>query len=90
MKTIVVVLLVATTFLSQNVNADSDSGKYDSQGRLITYQYPDGTKESYAYDSQGRMYRFVDRAGGVTTFQYTSGGSVVTVLPDGTTQTNGK
>jgi YD repeat-containing protein len=86
MKSILAALLITTSVFGQNTNPAPERPVYDSQGRMIAYQYADGTRESYAYDEGGRMIRFTDRGGGVTTFRYMSDGSVVTVLPDGTTR----
>jgi YD repeat-containing protein len=86
MKALVAAFLITTSVFGQQMNPSSEGPIYDREGRMIMYQYADGTRESYAYDEGGRMIRFTNRGGGVTTFRYMSDGSVVTVLPDGTTQ----
>jgi len=86
MKSILATLLITTSIFAQNTNSIPEGPTYDNQGRMIAYQYADGTRESYAYDSGWRMIRFMDRAGAVTTFKYNSDGSMVTVMPDGTTR----
>jgi YD repeat-containing protein len=85
MKSILAALLITTSVFGQQMNRSSEGPIYDREGRMISYQYADGTQESYAYDGW-RMTRFIDRAGNVTTFRYNSDGSVMTVLPDGTTR----
>jgi YD repeat-containing protein len=84
MKTILAIMFAATSVFAQQINPPSDGPTYDSQGRMISYSYADGTHESYAYDGHWRMTRFTDRAGGVMTFQYMSDGSMLTIMPDGT------
>jgi len=86
MKSILSALLITTSIFGQNINATSEGPVYDREGRMLACHYADGTQESYGYDQAWRMTRFVDRAGGVTTFKYNSDGSMVTIMPDGTTR----
>lgn len=84
-------LLFLATTLVPLVNAGTPGPSYDQQtGRIISYEYPDGTRETYGYDGEGEMITFVDRTGAVTHIKYLADGTVEKVLPDGTIQQIGK
>ncbi len=85
MKPILAALFITSAAFGQNLNPPSEGPVYNPKGQMIEYHYADGTKESYTYDGW-RMIRFTDRGGGVTTFRYLGDGSMVTVMPDGTTR----
>ena len=42
---------------------------YDSQDRLTTVQFPNGTTNLYSYNSQGDVTKVVDGRGNATTYQ---------------------
>jgi YD repeat-containing protein len=69
-------ILSATIAFAQDSNPLSQGLRFDSDGHLAAYVYPDGTTDSYAYDSQWRMIRFTDRNGKITKFSYNADGSV--------------
>lgn len=46
------------------------SFKYDSAGRLIAVQKPDGNVLRYSWDVRGRLTSLVDEGGGTNRFAY--------------------
>jgi len=48
--------------------------QYDTQGKLLTTIFPDGSREQYLYNSSGAVTSKVDRAGHTTEFLYDSKG----------------
>lgn len=69
--------------------ADAISGPvYDAAGRLIAYQYSDGTRDLYTYDATWRLVTFESRSGEITRYAYKNDGSMMTLKPDGTTVTS--
>ena len=78
MKTLTIIAAVLTatsTLLAQNIKPSRPGATYDSNGHLIKYVYPDGTRELYAYDLQGGMSAFTNRAGNVTHFASSRNGA---------------
>lgn len=65
--------------------------QYDERGHLVTYSAPGTAPVSYAYNSEGRRVSATIRAGSLahtTRYSYDPNtGTVITTLPDGTTQT---
>jgi YD repeat-containing protein len=62
MKTVLTAFFIsATSLFAQNIHPISEGSVYDRAGRLIAYNYADGTRDLYAYDLQGRMASFIDR-----------------------------
>ena len=52
-----------------DANNNTTTYLYDSQDRLTTVQFPDGTTNLYSYNSQGNVTKFVDGRSNATTYQ---------------------
>lgn len=83
MKQLILGIIFSATVYGQTGGSGSEGPVLDRDGRLVRYQYADGTSESYSYDSEWRMNAFISREGKVMTFIYASDGSMQTVNPDG-------
>src|SRR4051794_28894272 len=91
MRTCLLLLFVSATALAQTLSPIYEgTPRFDAQGHLSAYLYPDGTEDLYTYDGQWRMKRFIDRAGKVSVFIYAADGSVTVVNPDAITSTGAR
>lgn len=61
---------------------------YNSSGKPVSIQYPDGNTTTYQYDGNGNLISFSNSTYGTTSFAYDSSGNLISVSsPDGTVTT---
>jgi hypothetical protein len=89
MRTTVAALLITTNLLGQSIKPTSEGPIYNSDGRMIAYNYADGTRELYSYNSEWQMNTFTDRAAKVTYFPLSNSAGGTSTTGNYTTSTSG-
>ena len=72
-------MLLVAVFLCAGFISARAQQIYDTEGHLIAYQYPDGSRDRYTYDSFWRMTAFTSRDGTETQYSYKPDGTMETV-----------